>query len=188
MRKAMRSITTTLRVALYALLAMSLAAGAGANEAKSVPALRLLLFEDQPGAMSNQQYCMLVFADRHFHAEKAVRKLGRDQERQINEGVLPEIDWNALDGILDNEDFRKIHVHPNTSPLVVEDAHAYIVSVARDKTFQNMEFLDNKSRKPYESQVKPLLQWWKSVRSRRMVATGAQDSRCAADNRAVFSY
>jgi hypothetical protein len=184
----MRSTMMTPCMALCVLLGMSLTAGAGANEARPVPALRLVLFEDQPGAMADQQYCMLVFTDRHFHAEKAVRHLGKDQERQFSEGVLPEIDWNTLDGILDSEEFRKLNVPANVAPPVVQDAHAFIISVARDKTFQNMEFLDNKSRKPYESQVKPLLQWWKSVRSRRMVETGTQDSRCSTVNGVVFSY
>jgi len=183
----MRSTMMTPCMALCVLLGMSLTAGAGANEARG-PALRLVLFEDQPGAMADQQYCMLVFTDRHFHAEKAVRHLGKDQERQFSEGVLPEIDWNTLDGILDSEEFRKLNVPANVAPPVVQDAHAFIISVARDKTFQNMEFLDNKSRKPYESQVKPLLQWWKSVRSRRMVETGTQDSRCSTVNGVVFSY
>jgi hypothetical protein len=178
---------TSLCVTLCVLLGMGLTA-AGPNEPKAAPALRLLILEDQPGAMSSQQYCMLVFADRHFHAEKAIRKMGRDQDRKVYEGELAEGDWNALDGIIDSEEFRKLDVPASTVPPVVQDAHAYSISVVRDNTFQNMEFLDNKSRRPYESSLKPLLQWWKSVRSRHLVETGARDSRCSPGNGVTFSY
>jgi hypothetical protein len=186
--KAMRSTMTSICVTLGALLGMGLTAKAGPNEPKPAPALRLLLLEDQPGVMSNQQYCMLVFSDRHFHAEKAVRKMGRDQDRKVYEGELPESDWNALESILGSEEFRSLNVPASAMPPVVEDAHGYTISVARDHTFQNMEFLDNKSRKPYESRLKPLLQWWKSIRSRRLLETGAQNSRCSLNSGVVFSY
>jgi hypothetical protein len=185
--KAMRSTLTSLCVTLCALLGIGLTAKAGPNESRSAPPLRLLILEDQPGVMSNQQYCMLVFADRRFHAEKAIRKMGRDQDRKVYEGELPEGDWNALNGIVDSEEFRKLNVPASAVPPVVQDAHAYSISVARDKTFQNMEFLDNKSRKPYESSLKPLLEWWKSVRSRRLVETGAHDIRCSSGNGVTFS-
>ncbi len=173
---------------LCVLAGMAHTASAGTNDSKPAPALRLLLLESQPGAMSSEQYCMLVFADRHFHAEKAFPKLGRDQDRRVYDGELSESDWNALGGIIDSEEFRKLNVPASGVPPVVQDAHAYTISVARDNTFQNMEFLDNKSRKPYESRVKPLLQWWKSVRSRRMVETGVQDSRCSSGSGSMFSY
>jgi len=52
-----------------------------------------------------------------------------------------------------------------------------------------MEFVDNKSRKPYESQLKPLLQWWKSFRGKRMVESKMDpDAKCSLDSsHAVFS-
>jgi len=52
-----------------------------------------------------------------------------------------------------------------------------------------MEFLDNKSRKPYEEQLKPLLQWWKAFRGSRLTeSTVPADPRCALDSsHAVFS-
>src|SRR2546421_4568686 len=38
--------------------------------------------------------------------------------------------------------------------------------------FQNMEFINDSSRKPYDSQLKPLFHFWKSMRSRRQAWTG----------------
>jgi hypothetical protein len=72
----------------------------------------------------------------------------------------------------------------------MEDVHAYYISVAREKKFQNMEFLNNQSRKPYESQLKPLLQWWKRLRNAHMPESNAPpESRCVLDStHAVFAY
>jgi len=65
----------------------------------------------------------------------------------------------------------------------MEDVHTFTISVARGSKFQNMEFLDNKSRKPYESQLKPLLRWWKSFRGGRMVESKARpDEKCSLDS------
>jgi len=57
------------------------------------------------------------------------------------------------------------------------------ISVAREAKYQNMEFLDNKSRKPYESQLKPLLGWWKAFRGGHMAESSAPpDSRCSLNS------
>jgi hypothetical protein len=139
--------------------------------------------------MASEQYCTLVFADRRFHYEKASRKAGQDKERKVYEGELSQADWDALTGILDSKEFRELNVPPEVPPLVIEDTHTITISVARGSKFQNMEFLDNKGRKPYDSQLKPLLQWWKSVRRERMVESKAlPDARCTLDNtRGVYS-
>lgn len=166
------------------------AAGGGPDQtAAGGPALRLLLSEVQPGTMASEQYCMLVFADRHYHSEKANRKTGKDRDRKVYEGELSEADWNALTGILENKDLRDLNVIQSVPPLVIEDAHTFTISVARDAKFQNMEFLDNKSRKPYEAQLKPLLSWWKSFRGGHKIESKAPpDSRCSLDStHAIFS-
>jgi len=139
--------------------------------------------------MSAPQYCTLVFNDRHFHTEKADVKQGRDSDRKVYEGQLSDTDWNALVGIIDSVAFRDLKVPGTVPPPVMQDTHPYTISVARDHNFQNMEFLDNKSLKPYESQVKPLLQWWKSFRGQRTPESSAYaDARCALDKtHAIFS-
>jgi hypothetical protein len=174
---------------LCAILGIGLAAAAGPNETAKATAARLMLNEVQAGTMASEQYCILVFADRHFHSEKANRKLGKDRDRKVYEGELSENDWNALGGIIDSKEFRELNVPPNVPPLVIQDVHSYTISVARDAKFQNMEFLDNKSRKPYESQLNPLLKWWKSFRDAHKAESNASpDGRCSLDStHAVFS-
>jgi hypothetical protein len=151
--------------------------------------LRVLLNEIQPGVMSSPQYCTLVFNDRHFHTEKAEIKQGSDSNRKVYEGQLSDTDWNALILIIDSKEFRDLKVPGSVPPPVMQDTHPYTISVARDKDFQNMEFLDNKSLKPYQSQVKPLLQWWKSLRGQRTTESGARpDPKCALDSvHAIFA-
>ena len=175
---------------LCLVLGMGLGAAlVGQNETAKSATVRLQLNEVQAGSMASEQYCTVVFADRHFHSEKASRSKGKDTDRKVYEGVLSEADWNALGGIIDSAGFRALNVPRDVPPLVIQDAHAITISVARDAKFQNMEFLDNKSRKPYESQLKPLLQWWKSFRSERVAQSqAAPDARCALDStHAVFS-
>jgi len=175
---------------LCVLLGISLvSANAGPTQPAESTALRLLLSEVQPGVMGTEHYCMLVFESRHFHAEKASRKLGKDRERKVYEGQLSGADWTVLEGILDRKEFREMKVPRSEPPLVMEDLHPYTISVAREKDFQNMEFLTEKSLRPYEPQVRPLLQWWKSLRSAHMAeSTAPPDSRCTLDSTgAVFS-
>ncbi len=172
------------------LLVLGLTATAGSGQAPTNAPLKMFLNEVQPGVMSAPQYCTLVFANRSFHTERADIKQGRDTDRKIYEGKLSDSDWNALVALIDSPGFRDLKVPQQTvPPLVMQDTHPYTISIARDKDFQNMEFLDNKSLKPYESQVKPLLQWWKSFRGQRTPESSAHaDARCALDKtHAIFS-
>lgn len=172
------------------ILLVGLSLQAAPPDAEKGHGLQVFLSEVQPGTMATENYCMLVFADHRFHSERAVRQRGKDRERTVYEGDLSDTDWNTLIGILDSEQFRKIHLAPVAAPLVIEDAHAYNIAVARQKQYQNLEFLDNASRKPYDAQLKPLFQWWKSQRGKRMAKSEAPpDKRCALDStHSVFAY
>jgi hypothetical protein len=175
---------------LCVVLGIGFAAAAVPDEMAKGMAVRLLLSEVQAGSMASEHYCTLVFEDRHFHYEKASRKMGQDTERKVYEGELSQADWDVLTGILDSKEFQELKVPQGVPPLIIEDAHTFTISVARGSKFQNMEFLDNKSRKPFDSQLKPLLQWWKSVRHERTVESKAlPDARCSLDStHAVFSH
>jgi hypothetical protein len=171
-------------ITLCVVLGIGLTATVGSKQpTDGASPLRLLLSEVQAGTMASEQYCTLVFADHRFHSEKAVRKLGKDRDRKVYEGQLSDADWNALAGILDSDEFRELNVPQGVPPLVIEDAHTITISVARDNKYQNMEFLDKKSRKPFESQLKPLLSWWKTLRGGHMVESKAEPSpQCTLDS------
>lgn len=145
--------------------------------------VRLFLAEIEAGTMQSQQYCGVIFEDRRFHYEKASRRNGRDIRRKIYEGDLSESDWNTLTETLDNKELRGINVLREVPPLVIQDSHPYMISIARENRFQNIEFLDNRALKPYEPQLKPLLRWWKAFRKSPMVeSNAAPDARCSTDN------
>lgn len=171
------------------MLILGLAPVAGSDQSAQSSAFRLLLSEVRPGGMATDQRCTLVFPDHRFHHEVATRHHGRDVERKVYEGELSEVDWNTLAEILDRKEFQDLNVPRTVPPLVMQDVHVYAISVARAGDFQNLEFLTDKSRKPYESQLKPLLQWWKSFYSKHMPASGAPpNQRCSMDTKdAVFA-
>ncbi len=174
---------------LSVLLGISLLANAGSSEPANKAALRLVLSEVQPGALSSAQYCMLVFDDHNFHAEKAYSTNGKDRKRSVYQGRLSDAEWNALTAILDAKPFRDLYVPPSAPTLVTEGLHPYAISVARQKGFQNMEFMSKESLKPYRAKLKPLLEWWKSARSQSLPQSNAAvDSRCALSHPgAVFN-
>jgi hypothetical protein len=180
---------TTLKVSFLFLLGVWLTAGAAVAQKSSPSPLRLFINEVQPGTLSALQYCTLVFDDHHFHSEKADIKHGQSSDRKVYEGQLADADWNSLIAIIDGSPFRDMKVPQSVPPPVMQDTHPYTISVARGNDFQNMEFLTSSSMKPYEAEVKPLLQWWKSFRGRRTPESKASpDSRCTLDsNHAVFS-
>ena len=176
-------------IAFLFLLGLALTATAGSGQQPTHAALRVFLNEVQPGVMSAPQYCTLVFSDHRFHSERADIKHGHDSDRKVYEGQLSDADWNALVAIIDSQEFRDLKVPGFVPPPVMQDTHPYTISVARDHNYQNMEFLDSKSLKPYEPQVKPLLQWWKSVRGRRLPESNATAAeKCSLDStHAIFT-
>jgi len=186
---AQRNAMNPRMTSIAALLVISLAMSANSIEPAKESALRLVISEVQVGQTASEQYCMLVFDDHNFHAEKANRARGKDRERKVYQGRLLDAEWNALNSILDAKQFREQHVPTNKTTLVVQDLHPYTISVARQDGFQNMEFLNKDSLKPYESTVRPLLAWWKSTRNLHTVETNAAaDSRCSlSDVNGIFN-
>ncbi|MBZ5596746.1 MAG: hypothetical protein LAN83_00355 [Acidobacteriia bacterium] len=170
-------------------LLLGFAPGMGQGQTANGPPFQLFLSEVQPGAMATEQRCTLVFPDRRFHYETASTKRGREFGRKVYEGELPDADWRALTAILDSEELRKLNVPRALPSPVMQDVHIFNISVAREGKFQNLEFLNDKSRKPYDSELKPLLQWWKSFNHRHMSESHAAPShQCSLDiNSTLFA-
>ena len=160
----------------------------GSFDDPPTPRLRVLISEIRPGKMSTEQRCLLVFEDHSFHHELAIRRQGRDLDRRVSDGKLSDPDWDTLTSIIDRDDFKSLKPPATVAPLVIQDLHAVTIDVSRGGSFQNLEFLTDKDRKPYDGQVKPLLQWWKSVMGGHAAASGTPDKRCTLENtRAVIA-
>lgn len=176
-------------IAFLITLGLGLAAVAASGQQPPQSTIKLFLNEVQPGGLSSAQYCTLVFADHRFHSEKADIKKSQDNSRRVYEGQLSDNDWNSLVAIIDSKEFRDMKVPRTVPPLIMQDTHPYNIAVRRGDDYQNMEFLDKKSLKPYEPQIKPLLQWWKSLRGERTPESNAPaNPQCALDSsHAVYS-
>jgi hypothetical protein len=143
---------------------------------------RLLFSEVIYGTMASEQRCALIFSDRRFHLERANRRRGQDVSRKVYEGELSASEWNTLSEILDDKEFRELAMPTAMSSPVVEDLHVIAISVWRDGKFQNLEYLNNRSRKPYDPTLRPLLQWWKNLGGRKMTQSQAPvDTHCALE-------
>lgn len=179
----------TRRIACFFLAGLGFLACPGFSQPPTQSPLRVFLNEVQPGVLSAPQYCTLVFDDHRFHSERADIKQGRDSNRKVYEGQLSDADWNSMIAVIDSKAFVDLKIPAYVPPPVMQDTHPYTISVARGDSFQNMEFLDVKSLKPYEPQVKPLLQWWRTMRGRRIPESSTPaDARCALDKtHAIFS-
>lgn len=150
-----------------------------ADAGTATPPFRLLISEVQPGSLAEEQRCTLIFPDHRFHHEVAARKRGRDITRKVYEGMLSTAEWDTVSEALERKDFRDLSVPATVAPLVMQDLHMYTIIVARDGNYQNMEFLNDKSRKAYDFQLRPLLQWWKAFCAfRRQASEASPNSRC----------
>ncbi len=168
---------------LYLVLLSALTPTLGQGQTAERLSFQLFLSELRPGTMAIKQHCALVFPDHRFHLETASIKHGRDLDRKVYEGDLSEADWRALGAILDAKELKGLKVAPALTSPVMQDVHIFNISVARDGKFQNLEFLNDKSRKPYDSELKPLLQWWKSLNHRHIPESHAPPNRqCALSN------
>jgi hypothetical protein len=165
------------------ILLSGLAPGMGLAQTAGGLPFQLFLSEVRPGAMATEERCTLIFPDHRFHHETASIRHGRDLERKVYEGELPEDDWRAFSAILDSKELRDLNVPRPLPAPVMQDVHILNISVAREGKFQNLEFLNDKGRKPYDSQLKPLLQWWKSFNHRPLPESHAAPNRqCSLNN------
>jgi len=168
------------------LLCLGIALLAQSSPSTRPQKFRIRLSEVQPSSFP-EQACTLVFPDHHYYTEKTVREHGVVYDRKIYEGELAEEDWNSLITIIDSKEFRAIKVPRDMDPLVVNDAHPYNITVAREPGFQNLEFLNRKALKPYSAQLDPLLKWWKTLRGRPQVkSAGPPDPRCSLEGGRVL--
>ena len=169
-------------LSLFAALWLLPTSARGSDEKSGASSIRLFLSEVQPASMAVDQYCTVVFSDHRFHSEKASLHHGKDTDRKVFEGSLSDEQWNSLSTILDSKELRDLKIPPYVPPLVMQETHPYSISIARERSFQNLEFLDSKSLKPYKAEISPLLQWWKVLRGEKMKPSNAPASeRCSLD-------
>ena len=130
------------------------------------------------GVMASTQRCALIFADHTFHFEHADVHRGKDLKRKVYDGTFTPAEWDALMAVLDAKPLHDLNVPPQPT-MVVEDLDLFSMNVWRGDYYQNLEFLDKNSRKPYQSTLKPVLHWWKSFVGRKMTEGAKPSPHCA---------
>ena len=95
-----------------------------------------------------------------------MRKVGDPSTVDIYEGSLSPADLSKLIRILESKDFRELKPPPEQSHrLVIEDLHLLQITVPRPGGTQDLQYLTRASRRGDEKALRPLLQWWKNLRT-----------------------
>jgi hypothetical protein len=125
--------------------------------------------------------CILVQPDGHYRRERTFQGMsGGTPYVDIYMDALPDDTFKRLQAILDDTDFQKIHTPPSRGG-VIPNMDTLIVSIPREHSLQNMYFMTVNERKPYEKDLKPLMNWMKEVEKRKVRALKEKTSdNCAA--------
>jgi hypothetical protein len=125
--------------------------------------------------------CILVQADGHYRRERTFQGMsGGTPYVDIYVDKLPDDSFKRLQAILDGESFQKINT-PLSRGGIIQNMDTLIVSIPREHSMQNMDFMTVSERKPYEKDLKPLMAWMKEVEKRKVPALKEKTSdNCAA--------
>jgi hypothetical protein len=125
--------------------------------------------------------CILVQADGHYRRERTFQGMsGGTPYVDIYIDALPDDSFKRLQAILDEADFQKINTPPSRGG-VIPNMDTLIVSIPREHSLQNMYFMTANERRPYEKDLKPLMNWMKEVEKRKVRALKEKTSdNCAA--------
>jgi hypothetical protein len=125
--------------------------------------------------------CLLVQPDGHYRRERTFQGMsGGTPYVDIYMDTLPDDSFKRLQAILDDADFQKINTPPSRGG-VIPNMDTFIVSVPREHGLQHMYFMTVNERRPYEKDLKPLMNWMKEVEKRKVRALKEKTSdNCAA--------
>ncbi|MFZ0284730.1 MAG: hypothetical protein WAL32_05825 [Terriglobales bacterium] len=125
--------------------------------------------------------CILVQPDGHYRRERTFQGMsGGTPYVDIYVDTLPDDTYKRLQAILDNADFQKISTPPSRGG-VIQNMDTLIVSIPREHSMQNMYFMTANERRPYEKDLKPLMNWMKDVQKLKVHALKEKASdNCAA--------
>ena len=112
--------------------------------------------------------CILVFPDGHYRMERSFQsnQFGRGEDK-IYLDTLPEGNVKELQAALENEQFQRINTGEARGGMV-QDMDMLSVTVPREHVLQNITFVNAAARKPFEKELKPFLNWVKTVQKRKV--------------------
>jgi hypothetical protein len=126
---------------------------------------RLRLTEARSGIMGTNEICVLVYLDSRYHAERTYRKLDEPTDKEVYEGSLGPEGFQRLNQILDAPELKSLKSPAEPRRIMVQDMHLVQVDIARPEGIQELHYLTDAGRKHDNAVLKPLLEWWKTLRS-----------------------
>ena len=125
--------------------------------------------------------CVLVYPDGKYRLERSFQSSqGGALEKKVYLDQLPPSSQKQIEEILDDQKFQQITTGPPRGGII-KDMDMLSVSVPREHAMQNLSFETVKERKPYETSLKPLMNWMRDVQKRKVpVAKQEQSNSCRA--------
>ena len=120
-----------------------------------------------------EDVCMLVQKDGHYHLERVITG-----HPQVFEGTLESSALTELQPLLTANqlvDLKQSQIEPT---LVRDDIDQVMLTISRPNGWQTLTFQSGKSRKPYKSEIDPILKWLDRNKQQQNPIAGAATSRC----------
>ncbi|HTT22142.1 MAG TPA: hypothetical protein VMG82_24655 [Candidatus Sulfotelmatobacter sp.] len=126
--------------------------------------------------------CVLVYPDGKYHMERNFRGMtnsASNTDTKVVLDTLPEADYKALRAVLDDGEFVAIKTGELSQDKMGKEMDTLLVSVPREHEVQNIAFNNADERKPFEKDLKPLLNFLKNLQKRKApVAKTEKSNNC----------
>ena len=120
-----------------------------------------------------ENVCMLVQKDGHYHLERTV--MGRPR---VFEGTLPSPALTELEPLLNASQLVELQQSQIASTPVKDDIDQVMITISRAKNWQTLTFSSGKSRKQFKAEIDPILKWLDRNKQQQNPIADATSSRC----------
>ena len=120
-----------------------------------------------------EDVCMLVLKDGRFHTERTAA--GR---AQVFDGTLASSTLTELEPLLNTNGLPELKQSQIEAGTAGEDIDQVMITIARSNGFQTLTFPSAKSRKPFKSEVDPILKWLDRNKQQQNSVPNAVSTRC----------
>jgi hypothetical protein len=120
-----------------------------------------------------ENVCILVQKDGHYHLERVAAGQPRVFEGTLESPTLAELEPLLTANQLVDLKQSQIETTPPG-----EDIDQVMITISRPKGWQTLTFSSGKSRKPFKSEIDPILRWLDRNKQRQNPITDATTTRC----------
>jgi hypothetical protein len=120
-----------------------------------------------------EDVCMLVRQDGHYHLERVI-----DYHPRVFEGELDAAALKDLAPLLGSQQLIDLRQSKIEMTLVGEDMDHVLLAVSRPDGWQSLNFPSGDSRNPHKAAVEPLLRWLDRNKQQQNPIVGMATTRC----------